>query len=318
MRDFGAASWCKDRGKDEIVENGKHMLRHLVLLAGRQIGGGALQVAFDGRLARRLGNFRQRLHQPMHDPPAAQRFFTLVRGSAGRAKLAVLFVECRRRRNRPEPRLGTRNHLPQPWGKLARRGIRLPRRLRRGDALGHIFPIEQHFLLTLAFCDEERLERIADEIIPAVLRSFFDAVGAADDEPLGGARHGDVEKAAIFVLGLGVRAVRAAAASGTSSALRPAQIVAPPESRSNRGGRGPAGGVMVSASTTTGASKTLGAVDRHHPHFVAPDLHVALYFGAGIAQPTQEALQRRCLPALVIEREIEKFVERIVCFRSKP
>ena len=57
---------------------------------------------------------------------------------------------------------------------------------------------------------------------------------------------------------------------------------------------------------------------RHDPHLVAPDLHVAFDFGPGVPQPAQETLQRRRFPALIVEREIEKFIERVVSFRSKP
>ena len=57
---------------------------------------------------------------------------------------------------------------------------------------------------------------------------------------------------------------------------------------------------------------------RHDTHLVAGDLHVALHFGAGVAQPGQETLKRRRLTPLVFERQIEKLVERIVGFRAEP
>ena len=56
----------------------------------------------------------------------------------------------------------------------------------------------------------------------------------------------------------------------------------------------------------------------HDPHFVTRDLHVAFDLGARRAQPGDEALQRRSFAPLVVEREIEEFVERVVCFRAKP
>ena len=62
----------------------------------------------------------------------------------------------------------------------------------------------------------------------------------------------------------------------------------------------------------------LGAVHRHHPHLVARHFHVALHLGLRRAQPRDEALQRRRLGALVVEREIEKFVERVVGLVAEP
>ena len=56
----------------------------------------------------------------------------------------------------------------------------------------------------------------------------------------------------------------------------------------------------------------------HHPHLVARDLHVALDLGFGGAQPGDEALQRRRLAPLVVEREVEEFVERVVRLRAEP
>ncbi len=58
--------------------------------------------------------------------------------------------------------------------------------------------------------------------------------------------------------------------------------------------------------------KTFGAVYRHHPHLIARHLHVALHFALRGAQPGQETLQRRCLARLIVEREIEEFVERVI------
>ena len=56
----------------------------------------------------------------------------------------------------------------------------------------------------------------------------------------------------------------------------------------------------------------------HHAHFVARDLHVALHFGARVAQPGQKPLQRRGLAPFVLQREIEKLVERVAGFGSEP
>ena len=61
-----------------------------------------------------------------------------------------------------------------------------------------------------------------------------------------------------------------------------------------------------------GCLQAFGTVHRHHPHLVAGDLHVAFDVGPGCAQPGDEALQRRCFAAFIVERAIEKFVERVV------
>ena len=61
-----------------------------------------------------------------------------------------------------------------------------------------------------------------------------------------------------------------------------------------------------------GCFQAFGTVHRHHPHLVAGDLHVAFDVGPGCAQPGDEALQRRRFAAFIVERPIEKFVERVV------
>ena len=55
----------------------------------------------------------------------------------------------------------------------------------------------------------------------------------------------------------------------------------------------------------------------HHPHLIARDFHVALDLRVGAAQPGDKTLQRRRLAALVIEREVEEFVERVGCLRAE-
>ena len=67
-----------------------------------------------------------------------------------------------------------------------------------------------------------------------------EAFGAANDQPVGGPRHGDVEQPAVFVLGFGIRAPRAAATT-----WRRRRPCGPPRSShrrpscNSRGGRGP-------------------------------------------------------------------------------
>ena len=65
--------------------------------------------------------------------------------------------------------------------------------------------------------------------------------------------------------------------------------------------------------------QALGAMHGHHPHLVARDLHVALHFAswrraARRQSPAATASSRR----LVVEREVEKFVERIDRFGAEP
>ena len=145
------------------------------------------------------------------------------------------------------------------------------------------------------------------------------AVRAANDQPIGGARHGDVKQPAIFVLGFALSAVAAAAARAhvVGLARRPDHRRRPASS-SSRGGRGPAGGVIVSARITIGRFEAFGAVHGHDAHFVARDFHVALHLGACVTEPGNETLQRRRLAPLVIQGEIEKLVERIVGLGAEP
>ena len=56
----------------------------------------------------------------------------------------------------------------------------------------------------------------------------------------------------------------------------------------------------------------------HDADFVARDFHVALHFGVGGAQPRHEPLQRGRRLALIVEREFQKFVERVVGLMPEP
>ena len=56
----------------------------------------------------------------------------------------------------------------------------------------------------------------------------------------------------------------------------------------------------------------------HDAHLVAGDFHVAFDFGLGITQPGDKALQRRRVAPLVVEREIEELVQRIVGLDAEP
>ena len=120
------------------------------------------------------------------------------------------------------------------------------------------------------------------------------------------------------MLGLGERVLPRGGDAGASSALRPAQIVAAAAKRQEPRVSRPGGRRHRIGENDDRRFEALGAVHGHHPHFVARDLHVALDFGARLAQPGEETLQRRRLAPLVIEREIEEFVERVVGFRAEP
>ena len=56
----------------------------------------------------------------------------------------------------------------------------------------------------------------------------------------------------------------------------------------------------------------------HDADFVAGNFHVALHFGIGRAQPRHEALQRGGRLALIAQRQLEKFVERIGGLMPEP
>ena len=58
--------------------------------------------------------------------------------------------------------------------------------------------------------------------------------------------------------------------------------------------------------------QTLGGVNRHDADLVARDLHVALHVGLRGAEPGDEALQGRSLSTLIVERDIEKFLQGVI------
>ena len=62
----------------------------------------------------------------------------------------------------------------------------------------------------------------------------------------------------------------------------------------------------------------LGAVHRHHPHLVARHLHVALDLGLALRAARRRSPAATASRALVVEREIEELVERVVGFVAEP
>ena len=64
--------------------------------------------------------------------------------------------------------------------------------------------------------------------------------------------------------------------------------------------------------------QTLGAMHRHHAHFVAAALHVALDLRAAALDPVQEAFQRRRVRRFIGEGEREEFVDRVAGFVPEP
>ena len=162
------------------------------------------------------------------------------------------------------------------------------------------------------------MERPANQIVPAAFRPLGPPVGAADDQPVGGARHGDVEQAAVFVLGFALRGIagRGDARHVVLLASRPdhgaaGKLEQPRRFRPGRRRRGV-------GENDDRRFQPLGAVHGHDAHFVAGDFHVAFDFGLGITQPGNKSLQRRRVAPLVIEREIEELVQRVVGLDSKP
>ena len=156
------------------------------------------------------------------------------------------------------------------------------------------------------------------QIVPAAVRSFSFAVSAADDQPVLGARHGDVKEPAIFVARLIERRLprRRHGRRVVGLASRPDHRFARQgqKSRLPRSGRRRHG----VGQDDDRRFQSLGAVNGHDAHLVTRDFHVAFHFRARLAQPCQEALERWRFAAFIVEREIEKLVEGIVCFRTEP
>ena len=172
--------------------------------------------------------------------------------------------------------------------------------------------ITQDCLRAGTLLNQERFERRANEIVPAACRPLPFAFGAADDQPVGGSCHRHVEQSPIFVFGLGQRDLPRGRDRGSIVRL-------PSRPDRPRAANGQEARVPRSGGRRHGIGENddrrfqpLGAVHGHDPHLVAGDLHVALHFGARLAEPSKETLQRRRFAALVVEREIEEFIERIV------
>ena len=95
----------------------------------------------------------------------------------------------------------TRSAGPRWQFRLRGLGRRTRRRRCRGLCRRRAEP--QDFLTAISLFDQLRIERIADEIVPAAVRPLSFAVGAADDQPVSGTRHRHIEEPAIFVARLG-------------------------------------------------------------------------------------------------------------------
>ena len=97
-RHFGTAARREYFGKVRRIENGEHLPRNFGLLGGRIILCGISEISLGGVLAVRRRNIGQRLHQPMHDPPAFKRLLPLGGGSCRVRGAADLFLKGGRRR----------------------------------------------------------------------------------------------------------------------------------------------------------------------------------------------------------------------------
>ena len=188
-------------------------------------------------------------------------------------------------------------------------------------------------LARLATCDSAKLFRRCRPLRPARCRSGSHtrsyqqpsgrlrlAVGAANDQPVGGARHRHIKQAPVFVLGLAQSAscaragdrrhVVALAPGPDQRAVGKRRAVAAASARS--------AAMMVSARMTIGASSPLApctVMTRTSSRAISMSRLISIR--ASRSQATK-ALQRWRLAPLVVEREVEEFVERVVGLRAKP
>ena len=169
---------------------------------------------------------------------------------------------------------------------------------------------------------------LVDQIVPGQRpdRVAVARHAAADNQPVGGARHRDIEQAAIFVLGVVEHFL-----TRERDACGIVRLAAGPDGDAMRVGGGVALRQMDQPQPLRvrwrrrgvnqehdGRFKSLGAMHGHDADFVARDFHVALHLGIGRAQPRHETLQRGRRLALVGQREFEKLVERVGRLMAEP
>ena len=244
-------------------------------------------------------NLGQRLQEPVHQPSALERAARVLPGGGVTVRRDG-FLISRRGRQRHRARGLGRDRRGEP-------GRNDMRCAARGGLLGRGIIVVRHDAIppdpriALAGFHKVRAggKAVDDEIVPATLRPLFGALIAADDQPLGGARHRHIEQPAVLVLRLlprqrarrsdrGDVVVLAAGPddAGRSTRRRPCLRHGQEWRRSGRSGRGRRG----VCEDHHRRLQTLGAMHRHHPDFVALDLHVALDHGLGGPQPREKAL----------------------------
>ena len=166
----------------------------------------------------------------------------------------------------------------------------------------------------------------ADARVPCVgiLRPL--AMIAADDQPVLGARHADIEQTAVFVVGevaghkrggIGHRVpdVRAGAPEPALAAPEPAGARKRHQPRQMR--------IAERGRTAVDQEhhrsfQALGGMDGHDAHLVAALVHLALDLGAGIVERGEEGAEARQAGALLGQAEIHEFIEDLAGFRSEP
>src|SRR5262245_46586502 len=325
---LGATPRRKQRREAPIIEQSPDLVEHEFALLGRKVSGRSGKIAPRRFGACRRRNVWQRLQQPVHHRSPRQCLVAIdARAGGPTAPPRGLVVSGRRREDTDSRRLRARL-VPEPgwWpiGSYRHRGSNegfLRRDLRLAIAPHHPVAVTGRLLDR-----DRRLERREHQVPPAALGPQALALGAANDQAVDGARHCDVEQTPIFVFGLASRAFARFTQWGDVVRLcgSPNEAVRRMRRRGRqrqkprltlRRARGRRDGICENDDRRF---QTLSAMHRHHSHLVPGDLHVALHLGLCRAQPCDETLQRRCLSLLVVERELEEFVERIVRLVTEP
>ena len=171
-----------------------------------------------------------------------------------------------------------------------------------------------------------RRQRTLDHCMPVILCRLADAAIAANDQTIGGARHGDIKQAAIFFFRLlpDGRQLCVDFGSGPIPSRRPHIVGAVPfTAKRDDGWRMLAdeGGRARIDQENDRRLQPLGRMDRDHPDLVAPHIDLALDFGRGKIEFGDEALQpaaTRPALAVMIERGPFEGVEYVLGLAAEP
>ena len=181
--------------------------------AGRKSAAALVEIALDRR--------------PCGRPPEYRAMTASADGRCGRARAPCRArqpsrppcAECGRSpRRMPRTARAAREPAPRPGPA----GAAMTEARRAVASRQHPPRVTRRSTISAAPCDSARLFRrpapsstrngrsgSTHEIVPAACRPPAFAVGAADDQPVGGAGHGDVKEPAVFVLGFSQRRARA-------------------------------------------------------------------------------------------------------------